>query len=180
MEKQTITDKETEKKTDENPMRKVKIEKLVLSCGGVADVLEKEVKLLKLISGKKPVKTQAKKRIPSLGVRPKLEVGCKVTIRKNFEDLLKRLLDAVDNKLKKKQFEENHFSFGIEEYIEIPGMEYQRDIGIIGLNVSVAFSRAGARVARKKIKQGKQGKKQRISKEEIIKFMQENYKVEVE
>ena len=89
---------------------------------------------------------RSKKRIPSLGVRPKLEVGTVVTIRKNPEETLKKMLIAVENVLKKKQMSENNFSFGIKEYIEIPGMEYQRDIGIIGLDVTVVFRRKGKRV----------------------------------
>ena len=70
---------------------------------------------------------------------------------------------------------ENNFSFGIEEYIEIPGIEYQRDIGIRGLDVTVVFKRDGRRVRLKKIKRGKIPARQKISKEEIIKFMEENF-----
>jgi len=163
----------------ENPMREIKIEKLILSAGGTAETLDKEAKLLQIISGGKAVKTKAKKRIPSLGVRPKLEVGCKVTIRKGIGQLLKRLLASINNQLKEKQIENNHFSFGIEEYIEIPDLEYQRDIGILGLNVGVVFSRKGRRIERRKIKKSKVGKKQTISKQEIINFMKENFEVEV-
>ena len=54
-------------------------------------------------------------------------------------------------------------------------MEYQRDIGIRGLNVTVDFIRHGFRVKRKKIKAGKIPKRQYVSKEEIINFMEENF-----
>ncbi len=160
----------------ENPMREVKIEKVVLSVGGTAENLEKGVKLLNFLTGKKVSKTKSKKRIPSLGVRPGLEIGAVVTLRKGTHELLKKLLGALDNNLKIKQISENNFSFGIKEYIEIPGVEYQREIGIIGLDVTVAFKRVGRRVKLKKIKKGKFSKKQIISKEEIIKFMEENFK----
>lgn len=159
-----------------NLMREIKIEKVVLSVGGTAEDLEKGVKLLEIISQGKPSKMRSNKRIPSLGVRPKLEVGAVVTMRKNTEDILKRLLASIDNTLRKKQVSENNFSFGIKEYIEIPDMEYQKEIGIIGLDVTVVFKRAGKRVKLKKIKRGKLHKKQQISKEEIIKFMEENFK----
>jgi len=161
-----------------NPMRKIKIEKVVLNIGGTAENLEKGVKLLKILTGRKPAKMMTHKRIPTLGVRPKLEVGTVVTIRKGKEELLNRLLKAVNNKLKQKQVSENNFSFGIQEYIEIPGVEYQRDIGIIGLDVTVVFKRTGRRVKLRKIKRGKVSKKQIISKEEIIKFMEENFETE--
>ena len=164
------------KKNQMNPMREIKIEKIVLSIGGTGEELEKGFKLLKLLTGRTPAKMISRKRIPSLGVRPKLEVGAVVTIRKNPVETLKKMLSTLDNILKKSQISENNFSFGIKEYIEIPGTEYQRDIGIRGLDVTVTFKRAGRRVKLKKIKRGKIPKKQAITSEEIIKFMEENFK----
>ena len=101
------------------------------------------------------------------------------TIRgKKTEEILARLLSAVENQLKEKQVADNHFSFGIEEYINIPGQEYDREIGMAGLKVTVVFIRKGKRVVRKKIKTGKLGKKQIVSKQDIIKFMEENFDTE--
>jgi len=162
----------------ENPTRKIRIEKVVLSVGGTAEQLEKGIKLLKLITGKTPARMKSHKRIPAFGVRPKLEVGAVVTMRQDVNKVLKRMLTAIDNKLRKKQMSENNFSFGIKEYIEIPGMEYQRDIGIMGLDVTVVFKRAGRRVKLRKIKPGKIPARQKISKQEIIKFMEENFQTE--
>ena len=88
------------------------------------------------------------------------------------------MLEAVDNKLRRRQISENNFSFGIKEYIEIPDMEYQREIGMIGLDITVVFKRAGRRVGLKKVKQGRVPKRQRISRQEIIKFMEEKFKTE--
>jgi len=161
----------------ENVMRHIKIEKVILSGGAVDKDLEKEKKLLELISGKKAQKLASTKRIPEFNVRPGLEVGARVTLRgKEAVELLKRLLTAIDNTLRKKQVSENHFSFGIKEYIEIPGIEYQRDIGIRGFNVTVVFARAGLRVKRKKIKMGKVPRRQFVSKDEIIKYMEDVFK----
>lgn len=166
--------------TKENPMRKIFIEKIILSCGGVDKELEKAKLLLKFLSEIEPQVIVSAKRIPNFNVRPGLEVGTMVTLRgEKATQLLKRLLGAIDNTLKKKQIAENHFSFGIKEYIEIPETTYQREIGIRGLSVTVDFARAGLRIKRKKIKQGKIPKKQNVSKEEIIEFMQQNYNTEV-
>jgi large subunit ribosomal protein L5 len=160
--------------------QEVKIEKVVLSIGSTDVELERGVKLLELLSGKKVVKRQSRKRIPSLGVRPGLEVGCMVTLRgKKAEDILRKLLAAIDNQIKAKQISPNSFSFGIKEYIEIPGMQYQRDIGILGLDVSVSFCRAGKRVRMRKIKRGKLPKRQQVSKEEISEFLRNKLGVEV-
>ena len=172
---------ETEKiiiNENENIMRKVKIDKVVLSVGATAQELEKGVKLLKYLTGRKAAKMRSRKRIPSLGVRPGLEVGAVVTIRKNPEETIKRMLAAEDNQIRKKQISENNFSFGIKEYIEIPGVEYQREIGIMGLDVTIVFKRTGRRVRLKKIKRGRIPKRQRITKEEIIKFMEDKFETE--
>ncbi len=163
-----------------NVMRNIKIEKVVLSAAGTAEKLEKGTRLLKTISGMQPKKLASKKRIPSFGVRPGLETGAKVTLRKEkIEPILKRLLQAVNNEIKKSQIVDNHFSFGVHEYIEIPGIEYQRDIGILGLNVTVDFVRAGKRVERKKIKRGKIPARQRVTCEEIAEYMIKNYGIKL-
>lgn len=162
----------------ENPNRKTTIEKVVLSIGGIGDKLEKGYKLLAFLSEMKPIRIKSNKRIPSLGVRPDLEVGAKVTLRgAKMVSLLKQLLDARDGRLKESSVSENTLSFGIKEYIEIPEIEYQRDIGIAGLDVTITFARKGKRIIYKKTG-GKLPKKQHISKEEIINFMRDNFKVE--
>jgi len=164
---------------EENKMREVKIEKVVLSISSSGENLDKGTKLLERITGEKAAKRKTRKRIPALGVRPGLEIGVMVTLRgKDKINLLKRFLGAVSNKIPKKSIKENHFSFGIKEYIEIPGIEYQRDIGIMGFDVTVVFKRTGKRVGIKKIKKGKIPKKQIITKEEIIKFMKEKFGTE--
>ena len=58
-----------------NIMRKIKIEKVVLSIGGTGDYLEKGIKLLEILTQRKPARMKSKKRIPSWSVRPDLEVG---------------------------------------------------------------------------------------------------------
>jgi|SRR3989344_4235126 len=173
-------EKKAKKLAIENPMSSFQIEKVILSAGAVDKELEKAVKLLNLLSGMKSQIVASSKRIPDFGVRPGLEVGTRVTLRgEKAIALLKRLLGAIDNELSEKQISDNHFSFGVKEYIEIPGMEYQRDIGIRGLNITVVFSRPGLRVKRKKIKHGRVPKKHYVKKEEIIKYMGDNFKTKI-
>ncbi len=160
----------------ENPMRRIKISKVLLSCGATDKNLEKAKKLLELISGKKAQIIASRKRIPAFDVRPGLEVGTRVTLRdEDAIQLLKRLLESINNAIIIEQVSDNHFSFGLKEYIEIPGIEYQRDIGTRGLNVTVVFSRPGVRVKLKKLKTGKLPRRQHVSPEEIIKFMEDNF-----
>ena len=149
-----------------NVSREPYIGKVVLSAGAVGPDLEKARKLLVLITGGNAqiIKAGPKRRIPELGVKPGLELGTRITLRGNEAMMiLQRTLGAINNTLKKSQVRPNHFSFGIKEYIEMPGMEYVREIGIRGFNVSVVFERNGTRVADKKIKRGRIPKKQHIS-----------------
>jgi len=170
-------------KNQDNVMRKVRMEKITLNCGvGVEPHrIEKSVKLLEMISGEKAKVIITKKRIPSFGVRPGLKLGCKVTLRKQKAmALLKRLLESVGNKLTVKQINPGSFAFGIKEYIEIPGVTYQREIGLLGLEVAVTLTRTGARVEEKKVKRGRIPRRSRITKEETIKFVEENFKTKFE
>ena len=45
----------------------------------------------------------------------------------------------------------------------------------MGFDVTIVFKRSGRRVMLRKMKQGKVSKKQTITKEEIIKFMEDNF-----
>jgi len=160
-------------------MREVKLEKVSLNIGGTGDKLERGFKLLEILTGRKPVKVKAHKRIPTWGVRPGLEVGTKVTLRdEDAEKILVRLLPAINNSLKEKQIRPNFLSFGIHEYIEIPGLEYIREVGIMGLEATAVFARAGKRIEAKKIKAGKT-KRSEVSAEEISNFMQEKFKTKI-
>lgn len=156
---------------DKNKMREIKLEKVILNVGGVAEKLDKGVILLEAISGKKAVRVKATKRIPTWNVRPGLEVGTKVTLRgKEALDMIKKLLPAIDNTLKEKQIQNNCFSFGIHEYIEIPGVEYIREVGIMGFEVTAVLLRAGKSVEKKKVKRGK-SRRLTVTREEIENYL---------
>lgn len=164
-------------------MREPFISKVVLSAGATGNDLNKAQRLLEIITKHKAqiIRAGPKRRIPELGVKPGLELGTRVTLRGTEAiALLKRLLGAVENTISQKSLADNHFSFGIEEYIDIPDMEYVREIGIRGFNVTVVFERAGLRVKHKKVKKGQVPARQSVSKEEIIKTMGDTFKTKFE
>jgi large subunit ribosomal protein L5 len=167
-----------------NTSRNVRIEKVTLNIGAGKDQskLEKGIKLLEKITGVKPVTTVTKKRIPGWGLRPGLPIGCKVTLRKKIAtETLKRLLNAKDNLLQKNQFDENgNIAFGLEEYIDIPNVNYDPEIGIIGLEVCVTLERNGFRIKRRRMKKTKVPKKHIITKQEAIDFMKKEFNVKLE
>jgi len=167
-----------------NKSRDIKVAKLTLNIGAgkSTDKLEKGLKLLSMLTDNNPVKTKAKKRIAGWGIRPGLPIGCKVTVRgPKAAELLKQLLGALDNKLKEKQFDnEGNIAFGIREYIDIPGVEYDPEIGVLGLQVCATLERQGFRIKKRRLKTRKLGLKHRISKEEAMEYMKSNFAVEFE
>ncbi|MEM5872754.1 MAG: 50S ribosomal protein L5, partial [Candidatus Aenigmatarchaeota archaeon] len=94
----------------ENVMRRIEIDKVTINIGvgKPGEPLEKAEKLLmKMFPNRKPVRTKAKKRIEAWGIRPGLEIGLKLTLRKKeAEEALRWLLKAVNNTLKESQFDE--------------------------------------------------------------------------
>ena len=166
-----------------NPMKNIRVEKITLNIGvgSAGDKLNKAVSLLQNITGAKPVQTITMKRIPSWGVRPKLPIGAKVTLRRNkAQEVLIRLFKAKDNKINITSFDaQGNFSFGISEYLDIPGVEYDPNIGVIGLEVAVTLERPGFRIKKRKLNQSKIGTKHLITKEDAQDFIKNNFKIEV-
>ena len=163
-------------------MREIEIEKIVLNCGGTEDKLEKSIELLKMIAENRKINIrQSTRRLPAFGLSPGKKSGCRVTIRdkKKIKDLLIRFFAAIEDTISKKKIAENQVSFGIPEYIEVPGLEYKRDIGILGFEVSVIFKRKGRRVKMKKIQRGRLPGKQHVTIDEIAEYLKKNFNVEV-
>ena len=156
-------------------MREIKLEKITLNIGAGAnqDDVDKAYKLLSNLSGAKPVKTHAKKRIATWKIRPGLPIGAKVTLRgKKALEMLKRLLKAVNNELKANKFTENGFSFGIREYIDIPDAKYDPEIGIIGFDTIVTLERPGFRIKKRRLRKSKVPETHKIHKEDSMNFAQ--------
>lgn len=165
-------------------MRNIRIEKLTLNIGAGKEqaVLEKGVSLLRNITGVPPVKTITQKRIAGWGLRPGLPIGCKITLRKEkAKELVPRLLASRNNVLSESNFDDNgNVSFGIHEYIDIPGVKYDHKIGIMGLQASFTLERPGFRIKKRKIMKRKLPRRHRIGREEAINFMKKKYSVEIE
>lgn len=167
-----------------NQMKNIRIEKITLNIGAGKDQsrIEKGIALLSMIGSSTPIKTVTNKRIQEWGLRPGLPIGCKLTLRKaKALSVLPRLLEAVDNKLNERQFDEHgNIAFGIQEYIEIRDVKYDPTIGIMGLQVCITLERPGYRIKKRRMLARRIPSRHRISKQDAISFMAGNFKTQVE
>jgi large subunit ribosomal protein L5 len=166
-----------------NPMQEVKIAKATINIGvgEAGEKLARAEKLLTTITDQKPVRTYSKVTNPEFGIRKGQPIACKVTLRdKKADEAIELILNGIGHNLSSKQFDKNgNVSFGIEEHIDIPGMRYDPDIGIFGMNISVTFEKPGYRIKKRKIQRKKIPQKHQITSDETQAFMKEKFKVKI-
>ena len=167
----------------QNLMKKISLAKVVLNMGvgKSGEPIEIGKKTLVQITGKKPNARNAKKSLRDWGVRKGEPIGVAVTVRgDDATELLKRLLIAKDNQIEERIFDnEGNLSFGLKEHIDIPEIKYDPNIGILGLDVSVSLTRPGFNIKLKSRHKAKVGKNHRITKNDAIKFLTEEFGVKV-
>jgi large subunit ribosomal protein L5 len=161
-------------------MKEIRLEKVTLNIGAgeAGPKLETAKKLLEKLSGTKVVVTITHKRT-TFGGAKKRPIGVKVTLRgEKARAFLANALKANENKLKPTQFDkQGNFSVGIKEYIDLPGVKYDPEIGILGMDVCATLSRPGYRVARRKTRPGKIGKGHKITAEEAMEWAKKEFNV---
>ena len=167
----------------QNLMKKISLAKVVLNMGvgKSGEPIEIGKKALEQITGKKPNARNAKKSQRDWGVRKGEPIGVAVTVRgDDATKLLKRLLAAKDNQIMERSIDnEGNLSFGLKEYIDIPEIKYDPKIGILGLEVSVSLTRPGFNIKLRSRRKTKVGKNHRITKNETIKFLTEEFGVKI-
>jgi large subunit ribosomal protein L5 len=130
-----------------------KITKIVVNMGvGEAASDSKKIESatidLTTITGQKPMVTKAKKSIAGFKLRKGVNIGCKVTLRKDrMYEFLDRLIYIAlprvrDFKgLSKNSFDRSgNFSLGIKEQIIFPEINYDKIDKVRGMDVSIVTS----------------------------------------
>jgi len=166
-----------------NPMKKPFLEKVVLNIGvGMGgEELEKAVNVLEDITSMKAMKTLSKTNVKEFNLREGRPIGTKVTVRgEPAIKLLKRLLIVNNNKILRKSFDNyGNFGFGIKEHITIPGIEYDNEIGIWGLDCVGRVVRPGMRVKFRKKQRSKIPPHHYVSREETQYFLKQKFGVDI-
>lgn len=166
---------------NENPMRRPRIEKVVVNfgVGASGEKLVKAMNVLESLTGQKPVQGISKRTIRDWGIRKGEPISCKVTLRgEKAHDFLRRALEVVEMRLDPDSIDERgNFSFGIREHIQIPGVRYDPQLGIFGMDVCVTMERPGYRIRRRRKARKNIPRSHQITKEETIVFMEEEFGV---
>lgn len=153
---------------------------LNIGVGEGGEKLQNAKTLLETIAGSKAVITKARVRNPTFNIRKDDPIGVKLTLRGAMaEGVLKRALESLDGFLLPRSFDnDGNVSFGIKEYIDFPGVQYDPKIGMLGFDVCVTLAKPGKRVALRRLRKSRIGRKQKVSREEAQKFMQEKFGVQ--
>lgn len=160
-----------------NPMLVPRVAKVVIniSIGGSSERLEKAVKLLNQLTGLDPSIRRAKKTIREFGISRRQPIAAVVTLRGDTAyEFLKKALSAVNNILKEESFDNyGNISFGIKEHLLLPGVRYDPDIGIFGMDVAITMERPGYRVIRRRRCRAKSiPRRHRVTREESMLLME--------
>lgn len=178
-----MSEDEVRKKWETQPMLRPRIEKVVvnISVGKSGEPLEKAVRVLKEITGQTPCKRRAKDSVRDFGIRKGESIACIATLRKEKAiEFLNKVLPVVDKRLSSKSFDrQGNFSFGLKEHIELPGVKYDPDVGIFGMDICVSVIRPGYRVKTRRKKRSKIGTRHVLTPEDSIVFAKDTLGVEI-
>lgn len=164
-------------------MKKITVAKVVLNMGvgKSGEPIERAKRALQQISGQQPSPRMAKATQRDWGVHKGEPIGVAVTIRKQPAiELMKRLFTAKGNQIKGSSFDDfGNLSFGIREHIDIPGVKYDPNIGIVGLNISISLTRPGFSIRVRSKHKASIGGGHRITADDAKEFLSKEFGIQV-
>jgi large subunit ribosomal protein L5 len=137
----------------DNPYRVPRIEKVVVNVGmGEAarnpKLLDTVVEELGGITGQRAVITRARKSISNFGLREKMPVGAKVTLRRaRMYEFLDRLINVAIPRIRDfrglptRAFDgRGNYTIGVKEQLIFPEIDYDRVDSVHGMDIVVVTS----------------------------------------
>ncbi len=156
-----------------SPMLVPRISKVTvnISVGGSSERLEKAIRVLRMLTGQEPSIRRAKQTIKEFGISRGQPIAAVVTLRgEKALEFLRKALYAVNFTLKQSSFDPfGNVAFGIKEHIALPGVKYDPELGIFGMDVALTFERPGYRVMRRRrCKRPSVPRRHRVTREEAM------------
>ncbi|UCD14284.1 MAG: 50S ribosomal protein L5 [Thermoplasmatales archaeon] len=176
--KQSKSTRKKEKHTLKTGIAKVTVN---IGVGEAGEKLKKAETVLKSLTGQKPIQTFSNTTSKDWGIRKKMPIGCKVTLRKKSANkFLIEALKTKENKIADYSFDDQgNLSFGIPDYTLFEGQKYDPNIGIFGMDISITIEKPGYRIKHRRIDRRKIPHRHQVTKEETITFMRDTFNVEV-
>jgi large subunit ribosomal protein L5 len=152
-----------------------------IGVGEGGEKLKKAETVLQGLTGQKPVQTISKTTNKDWGIRKKMAIGCKVTLRKEAaRRFLIESLKTRNNKIADYSFDDQgNVSFGVPDHTLFEGQRYDPEIGIFGMDICVTIEKPGYRIKHRRIDKRKIPSKHKVTREEAINLMKEAFNVEV-
>lgn len=167
----------------ESQMKKISVAKVVLNMGvgKSGEPIERAKLALQQISGQQPSPRFAKATQRDWGVHKGEPIGVAVTLRKEPAiQLIKRLFAAKGNQIKGSSFDDfGNVSFGIREHIDIPGVKYDPQVGILGLDISISLTRPGFSIRVRSKHKASVGRTHKITSDEAKEFLSREFGIQV-
>ena len=165
----------------DNPMRTVVLDKVVvhMGVGESGQKLLNAEKIMETITGQRPIRCLAKRTLQTLEIKKNEPIGCMVTLRGDGAgSFLGTALEIHNNTLFESSFDgSGSFSFGLGEHTDFPGMSYDPNIGIYGMDVCVLLKRPGYRIRRRRVRRRKVPNSHRLTGDDAIGFIGDKYGV---
>jgi len=168
---------------DLHEMRQPVVEKVVvhMNVGEGGRELQNAEEIVEEVTEQGTIRTNAKMSNPEFGIREGDPIGCMVTLRGDrAEEFLSEALDIVGSVPRSSFDEFGNFSFGVEEHTDFEGMEYDPEIGIFGMDVTVALARKGKRVERRGKMPRDIPEEQRLNADDAAAFVENEFEVDIE
>jgi large subunit ribosomal protein L5 len=166
-----------------NPMLKPRIAKVVcnIGVGEGGEKLQKAEKVIEMVTGAKPARTLSKVTNRDWGLRLGAPIGVKVTLRGEAMDaFLRKVLDIRQFKVPDYSFDDGgNLNLGVADYTDFPGQKYDPEIGIFGMDIAIVIERPGGRVARRRLEKRKVAREHKVTREESMQLMKEQFNIEV-
>jgi len=133
-----------------NPLSAPRLDKIVINMGvgeavGDGKRIQSAVQDLTAISGQKPVVTKARKAIANFKLRGGMNIGCKVTLRRErMYEFLDRLINIALPRVRDfrgvsaKSFDgSGNYALGLKEQIVFPEIDYDKIDAVRGMDIVI-------------------------------------------